>query len=294
MPITFLSRLPQAAEQRWIAALSARFPDETIGVGPSREADIAVVANPAPGALAAMPALAFVQSAWAGVDGLLADPTLPPQPLARLIDDALARQMAEAAAAHVLHLHRQGPAYAAQQRQALWRQLDQPPAARRRVGVLGRGQLASAVAQALELIGFPTACWSRSHGDLDALLADSDIIVNLLPLTDLTRGVLGAATFQRMRPGASLVNLARGAHLVEADLLAALANGRISHAILDVFETEPLSPDHPFWRHPQITVTPHVAAITDPDAASVFIAANIARFRAGEPLQGLVSRERGY
>ena len=294
MALTFLSRLSEGVESRWLAALADSLPNEKITLGPDPDAEIAIVANPPPGALAALPRLAFVQSAWAGVDGLLADPALPPVPLARLVDPGLAAQMAEAAAAHVLALHRQAPAYAAQAAQGLWRQLDQPPARARRVGFLGYGELARASANLLQDIGFQVDAWSRSHGDLSALLAQSDIVVNLLPLTEQTRGVLGAATFARMKRGAAIVNLARGAHLVEPDLLAALADGTLSHAVLDVFETEPLPPGHPFWRHPQITVLPHVAAITDPVSASAFIAANIARFRNGQPLHGLVNRQAGY
>ncbi|WP_374534718.1 2-hydroxyacid dehydrogenase [Phenylobacterium sp.] len=294
MALTFLSRLSEGVESRWLAALADSLPNEKITLGPDPDAEIAIVANPPPGALAALPRLAFVQSAWAGVEGLLADPALPQVPLARLVDPGLAAQMAEAAAAHVLALHRQAPAYAAQAAQGLWRQLDQPPARARRVGFLGYGELARASANLLQDIGFQVDAWSRSHGDLSALLAQSDIVVNLLPLTEQTRGVLGAATFARMKRGAAIVNLARGAHLVEPDLLAALADGTLSHAVLDVFETEPLPPGHPFWRHPQITVLPHVAAITDPVSASAFIAANITRFRAGQPLQGLVDRTAGY
>ena len=125
-------------------------------------------------------------------------------------------------------------------------------------------------------------------------MLDCDIVVNLLPLTAATKGFLAAPLFSRMKPGAALVNLARGAHLVEADLLAALDDGRLSHAVLDVFETEPLPAGHPFWSHPKVTVMPHVAAITDPASASIRIAANIRRFRAGEPLEGAVSLDAGY
>lgn len=294
MAITFLSRLPEAAETRWLAALAEHLPNEKISLGADPQADIAIVANPPRGVLASLPKLAFVQSAWAGVDGLLGDPDLPRVPIARLIDPSLTAQMAQAAAAHVLFLHRQAPAYAAQQRRGLWRQLPQPPAAERRVGFLGHGELARASAKTLNDIGFPTSAWSRREGDLEALLATSDIVVNLLPLTDATHGVLCEEAFKRMKPGAAIVNLARGAHVVEADLIAALDSGRLSHAVLDVFEAEPLARNHPFWSHPQITVLPHVAAVTDPVSASAFIAANIARFRAGEPLQGLVNRKAGY
>ncbi|MBA4013537.1 MAG: glyoxylate/hydroxypyruvate reductase A [Phenylobacterium sp.] len=294
MAITFLNRLAPDAETRWLEALHAALPDETITSGANPQAEIAIVANPPRGVLASLPNLAFVQSAWAGVDSLLDDPDLPRVPIARLVDPGLAAQMAQATAAHVLYLHRQVPAYAAQQRRGLWRQLPQPPAAERRVGFLGFGELAGAAANLLESIGFQTYGWSRRLGDLDTLLATIDIVVNLLPLTDRTRGILSAPAFERMKRGAAIINLARGAHLVEDDLIAALDAGQLSHAVLDVFEAEPLVRNHPFWSHPQITVTPHVAAITDPVSASAVIAANIARFRAGQPLEGLVNRKAGY
>ena len=294
MAITFLNRLAPDAQTRWLEALRAALPGETITAEPSHATEIAIVANPGRGVLASLPNLAFVQSAWAGVDSLLDDPSLPRVPIARLVDPALAAQMAQATAAHVLYLHRQVPAYAAQQRRGLWRQLPQPPAAERRIGFLGYGELAGVAANLLESIGFQTYGWSRRLGDLNTLLATSDIIVNLLPLTDHTRGILSAPAFARMKRGAAIVNLARGAHVVEEDLIAALDAGQLSHAVLDVFEAEPLERKHPFWSHPQITVTPHVAAITAPVSASAVIAANIARFRAGQPPEGLVNRKAGY
>lgn len=295
MSIAFLSRLPAASTDQWLQALHAALPQDRVMAGPAGDADIAVVANPAPGQLARMPSLRFIQSAWAGVDGLLDDPILPIHlPLARLIDPSLATQMAEAVAAHVLALHRQAPAYRAQQAQGVWNPLPQPLAAGRQIGLLGFGEMARASAALLEKLGFRVCAWSRSHGDLQALLADSDIVVNLLPLTAETRGVLGRETFGRMKAGGAVINVGRGGHLVEADLLAALASGQISHAVLDVFETEPLPADHVFWTHPMITVTPHIAAPTDPVSASARIAANISRFRRGEPVEGLVSPQAGY
>lgn len=295
MTIAFLARMPTASADTWLEALRTALPQDRVMAGPAGDAEIAVVANPAPGQLATMPGLRFIQSAWAGVDGLLGDPTLPVHlPLARLIDPSLAAQMAEAVAAHVLALHRQSPAYRAQQAQGVWNPLPQPLAAERQVGLLGFGEMARASAALLAKLGFRVRAWSRSHGDLEALLANSDIVVNLLPLTAQTRGVLGHDTFGRMKSGAAVINVGRGGHLVQADLLAALASGQISHAVLDVFETEPLPPDHVFWTHPAITVTPHVAAPTDPVSASARIAANIGRFRRGEPVEGLVSPQAGY
>lgn len=294
MTITFQSRLPDEAKTRWLEALRAALPGDQVTTDPDPAAEIAIVANPPRGVLSGLPALRFVQSAWAGVDGLLHDPDLPAVPIARLIDPALAAQMAQAVAAHVLALHRQAPAYAAQQRRGLWRPLPQAPASARRVGFLGYGELASACANLLEQIGFQTYGWSRRLGDLDTLLATSDFVVNLLPLTDRTSGILCAPVFERMKRGAAVINVARGGHLVEEDLIPALDSGQLSHAVLDVFEAEPLPRNHPFWSHPQITITPHVAAITDPVSASAFIAANIARFRAGQPVEGLVDRRAGY
>lgn len=295
MTIAFLTRLPDDVAECWLTALRAALPGDDVAAGLALDAEIAVVAAPGPGDLAKLPHLSFIQSAWAGVDGLLTDPLLPRQvPLARLIDPSLATQMAEAVAAHVLALHRQAPAYRAQQAQVTWRQLPQASAGERQVGLLGFGEMARASAGLLERLGFQVSAWSRSHGDLSALLAGSDIVVNLLPLTAQTRGILGRETFARTKPGAAIINVGRGGHLVEPDLLESLASGQISHAVLDVFETEPLPADHPFWRHPAITLLPHVAAITDPVSASQRIAVNIDRFRAGEPVEGLVSPDRGY
>jgi glyoxylate/hydroxypyruvate reductase len=125
-------------------------------------------------------------------------------------------------------------------------------------------------------------------------LGAAQIVVNLLPLTDATRGLFNAATFERMPKGASLVNLARGAHVVERDLLAALDRGHVRHAVLDVFAVEPLPPDHPFWSHPQVTVLPHIAAQTDPRTAAQIVAHNVRAVRDGRPVQALVDRRRGY
>lgn len=297
MTIAFLSRLTPDATDLWHGLLERALDEPvTLGLPDDRASiEIAVTANPPPGQLAMLPNLRFIQSAWAGVDGMLSDPALPRHtPLARLIDPTLAAQMAEAVAAHVLALHRQAPAYAAQQARGLWAKLPQPPTTERSVGLLGYGEMGRTCGKTLTALGFPLAHWSRRAGDLATLLADSEIVVNLLPLTPETRGILSRDTFARMRPGAAIINVGRGGHLAEADLIPALDSGRLSHAILDVFETEPLPADHPFWRHPKITITPHAAAITDPASGALRVAENIARFRAGEPVVGLVSREAGY
>ncbi|MCK8784110.1 glyoxylate/hydroxypyruvate reductase A [Roseomonas sp. NAR14] len=269
--------------------------------------EIALVANPPHGTVARHPNLRFIQSLWAGVDKLLSDPTLPRHlPIARLIDPSMTQAMVECALAAVMLLHRQLPAYAAQQARGEWRQLAQPLTAQRPVGVLGLGELGSAVARTLAGLGFPVSGWSRSPravagvnclsgaDGMRTLLEGAEILVNLVPLTPDTEGLLCRATFERMPRGAGLVNLARGGHLVEADLLAALDSGRIGHAVLDVFRQEPLPAGHPFWHNPRITVLPHVAAYSEPSTAARIALENVAAFRAGRTPDALVDPGRGY
>lgn len=295
----------------WQHALAVSLPGERIatpgsGYDPA-SIDVAIVAAPPPGALRGLPNLRLIQSLWAGIEGLLADATLPDTVmLARLVDPALTASMVESVLLHVLSLHRQAPLYRAQQAIGLWRPLPQKPASTRPVGILGLGTLGSAAAAALTGLGFPVTGWSRSArpspnlpclfgaDGLATLAAGSDILVNLLPLTASTTGILCASLFDRLTPGAALVNLGRGPSLVEADLLAALDAGRLSHAVLDVLCIEPAPPAHPFWSHPGITLTPHVAAPTDRASAARIAAAAVSAWRAGRPVANLVDRGRGY
>jgi glyoxylate/hydroxypyruvate reductase A len=226
--------------------------------------------------------------------------------LARLVDPAMAQSMAEGAIAAVLYLHRQFPAYLQQQETHTWRQLPQPVASHRRVGVLGFGKMGEPVATRLAALGFTVSAWGLSPradasvdyswgtAGLERLLAKTQILVNLLPLTAATSRILNAELFGRLPEGAALINLGRGGHLKDADLLDALRTRHLSHAVLDVFHNEPLPADHPFWSHPQVTVLPHVAASTDPQSAAPIAMQNVAAFRAGRPLTGVVSRSRGY
>jgi len=270
----------------------------------------AVVANPAPGALAGLPQLRLVQSLWAGVEKLLADSTLPPDvPLARMVDPVMSRAMAETAAWAVLALQRGFFTYASQQRAGEWRQHAQRRAGEIRVLVLGLGEMGRAVATRLLTQGYRVDAWRSGvapapalsgaavYAGADALaglLPAADVVVNLLPLTPATRGLLGADFFAALPAGASVVNLARGAHVVDVDLLAALDRGHLQHAVLDVFNLEPLPADHPYWRHPRVTVLPHVAALTDARSAAAVVAANLRALRDGLPLAHLVDRRRGY
>lgn len=283
----------------WLARLRAELPGETLVAqrepGDAQRVDIALVANPPPGMLQGLPGLRLVQSLWAGVEKLLADETLPAGvPLARLVDPAMNVAMAETALWAVLGLQRGFFACAAQQRAQHWVQPLPRRADELAVAVLGLGQMGRAAADRLAANGYRVAGWSTREGELEALLAGADVVVNLLPLTPATRGLFDARRFAAMKRGAGFVNLARGAHVVDADLLAALDAGRLDHAVLDVFHTEPLPPGHAFWSHPRITVLPHVAAPTDARSAAAIVAAQVRALRAGAPLRDLVDRSRGY
>jgi glyoxylate/hydroxypyruvate reductase len=291
-------------EARWLDAAAAR-------EAPGR-VEAAVVANPAPGTLAGLPGLRLIQSLWAGVDRLLDDATLPAGvPVARMVDPAMGAAMAETALWATLSLHRGFFAYARRQQAGCWRTHAQRRAGQVRVGVLGLGGMGRTVAERLVAAGYPVTAWVRQpraagspppagvtlqSGDagLAALLPATDVLINLLPLTDATRGLLDARLFAALPPAASVVNLGRGAHVVDDELLAALDSGRLRHAVLDVFHTEPLPPGHRFWTHPRVTVLPHAAAFTDPDSAAAVVAGNLRALRDGQPLAHLVDRRRGY
>ena len=269
--------------------------------------EVAIVANPPPKSLAGLPRLRLIQSLWAGVDRLLEDATLPLDvPIARMVDPMMNRAMAETATWAVLSLHRRAFDYAAQQRQTQWRQLPQKRADEVAVLVLGLGQMGRTTALQLRALGYRVSGWSARPQQLEgvatsagwatlpAALGGADVVVNLLPLTDDTRGLFDRARLAQMRPRASLVNLARGAHVVEMDLLAVLNAGHLAHAVLDVFDSEPLPATHVFWFHPRITVWPHAAAQTDLRSAVAVVAANVEAMRRDEAPGHLVDRSRGY
>ncbi len=295
----------------WWPLLQAALPGERLvrdrSDAPAQDIDIALAANPPPGSLRDLPRLGFIQSLWAGVDRLLADADVPVDvPLARMVDPSMNAAMAQTALWVVIGLQRRFFDYAAQQRAAVWRTHGASWPDELTVAVLGLGQMGRAVARALAHQGYRVLGWSRTpttvdgvevHAGADALprlLAQAGVAINLLPLTPATRALFDAEMLARMPRGASLVNLARGAHVVEADLLAALDRGHLSHAVLDVFGTEPLPPTHRFWSHPAVTVLPHVAAPTDPRSASRIAARNVRAWREGRSLEHLVDRSRGY
>ncbi len=299
MVLLFVSAVDSAAD--WQAELEKLLPEVEFRVWPDlgdpTEIEAALVWRPKPGLLEQLPNLKLILSLGAGVDHILADPALPPGvPIVRLVDPHMTAAMSEYVQLQVLRLHRQDPAYRTQQQARLWQPLPQPSAAERRVGVLGMGVLGSDAALKLKVLGFDVAGWSRAERKLPgvpsfcgadglaALLRRSEILICLLPLTPATAGLLDAARLALLPRGAALVNCARGAHLVDLDLLAALDSGQLAAAVLDVFRDEPLPPEHPFWRHPRILVTPHVAAATHPPTAAVAVADNLRRLREGRPL----------
>ena len=290
--------------ETWLPLLRQALPRDELTVLPANDVDVALVATPPPGTFEKLGRPKLVQSLWMGVEKLLADPALPRGvPLARLIDPGMVAAMSETVLAHVLDWHRHLYAYRRQQQAGTWRRIEQRLASDRTIGLLGLGELGGDAARKLLALGFRVAGWSRrpkqiagvqSFTDLAAMLPLCDVLVCLLPLTSETQGVLGATAFSATKPGGCVVNVARGAHLVVPDLLAALDSGRLAHAYLDVFDTEPLAAGDPLWRHPGVTVTPHIAALTEPRTALPRIVENIERVRRGETPLNLVDFKAGY
>ncbi|MCX7890042.1 MAG: glyoxylate/hydroxypyruvate reductase A [Rhodobacteraceae bacterium] len=246
-----------------------------------------------------------VLNLWAGVEKLVGNPTLT-QPLCRMVNSELTEGMVEYVTGHVLRHHLGMDAHILGQ-DGVWRNTVLPPLAReRRVAMLGLGELGGAAARALAALNFRVAGWSRSPRQIEGIasasgeaglagvLADADFVVLLLPLTPETENLIDARRLSAMKRGVVILNPGRGALIDDAALLAALDAGHVAHATLDVFRTEPLPPDHPFWAHPRVTVTPHVAADTRTASAARAIAENIRRGEAGEPLLHLVDRTRAY
>lgn len=261
------------------------------------------------GLLATLPNLRLVQSAAAGIDHLTRDPALPAGvPLCRIVDPVMASGMAAYVAWAVVQHQRQMGTYLQQATQARWQTHPVQPTAQHRVGIAGLGVMGQACASVLLALGYSVRAWRRSaggtapagvqvfsgDGERAAFLAGCDTLVNLLPLTPQTRGLLDAALLAQLPAGAHLVNVGRGEHLVEADLLAALASGHLAAATLDTVAQEPLPAEHPFWRHPQITVTPHIATRSHPAAIARQTLANVAAVRAGQVGEGAVDLARGY
>jgi len=300
----------------WLRPLAKLAPERRVVVAGRDDYDPAEVRyalawKPPEGLLASLPNLATIFSLGAGVDHILTDPTLPDVPLARIVDPDLTMRMTEWVVLQVLFHHRQTFGYMRQQRERHWDEIRQPAAKDVRVGVMGLGVLGRDAVEVIARLGFDTAGWSRSPQDLpgvacfhgahgfDAFLARTDILVSLLPLTPETQGLIDRRLLAKLPRdgalgGAVLINAGRGGQQVEADVLAALDDGTLIGASLDVFETEPLPKDSPFWSHPKVLVYPHVAAVSDANALTRLILRQIERVEAGLPPEHLVDRARGY
>lgn len=301
----------EADTQRWLQAFSRFYPQYSYVALPQHEtdlqADYAVVWRPPEWLFRRCRGLRAVFNLGAGVDALVQLPALPHDlPVVRLEDAGMARQMVEYVVHGLLHASRQFGLYQQQQAQGLWHTLPAVQPSLWPVGVLGLGTIGAQVAQAVAALGYPVLGWSRSPRHLDgikafhgfdalpAFLTQTRVLVNVLPLTEETRGLLNAKTLGQLKKGAYLINVGRGAHLSEDDLLPLIDNGQLQGALLDVFVNEPLPAGHPFWRHPAIRITPHIAAITLEDEACGQIINKIIALENGDAITGVVALERGY
>lgn len=294
-----------------LPAFRAEFPDADLrtmaDLGPLDAIDAAVCWAPPPGLMARMPRLALIQSLGAGIDHITADAALPDVPVCRIVDIDMASGMAAYVTWAVIHGQRHMGRYLASGAAGRWEEASVQPPRAHRVGIAGLGTLGLACAHALMALGYSVRGWSRSprevpeglayfHGAAQQaeFLAGCDTLVCLLPLTDETTGILGRDLFAQLPRGAHLVNVGRGAHLVEADLIPALDAGHLGAATLDAFVQEPLPAEHPFWRDPRIVVTPHIATRTQPAVIARQTRLNLERIRAGRAAEVAVDLQRGY
>lgn len=304
-------RLGNARAEWWRDALEKLLPGVEVrlweNAGDKAEIDYAVVWKPPPGGLKTFPNLKCIVSMGAGIDHLLADPELPRHlPVIRTVGPDLRQRMREYLALHVLRFHRRLPDIQAAQRRKAWDQIITPPAPQRGVGVMGLGNMGAEAAHTLTALGFDVRGWSRRpkrlhgircfHGEdqLGDFLARSEILICLLPLTPATEGILNRRLFAKLPKGACIINVGRGRHLVERDLIPALDSGQLGGATLDVLQVEPPEEDHPFWTHPKILLTPHIASLIDPESGAKVIAENLKLFMAGKPVPDMVDLKQGY
>lgn len=306
--VVFYSQLDDP--EAWRKALQAELPDLTVYIAPEiADPDAvrhALVWKPPAGFFAAFPNLALVVNLGAGVDALVARDDLPDVPISRLSDDGMVSLMTSYVLFAVIRYARDIPAFERAQRRREWHYIHPRDLSETKVGVLGLGELGAASAAALAQVGLDVTGWARSEktipgarcvagrAALDAVIAQSDILVVLLPLTPETRGLIGARELALMPRGAKLINAARGALLDEAALVEALRSGQLAEATLDAFAVEPLPKEHPLWGFENVLITPHLASITVPERAARDVAESIRRVRAGKPPLHAVDRARGY
>lgn len=308
--MTILYNAEPSRGKKWQALFATAAPDLPFYVWPDIGDPQAIrylaAWDPSRELIGSLPNLEVVFSIGAGVDQFDLSRIPASIPLVRMIDPGLTHGMVEYCLWAALTLHRDILDYLGQQRERRWHEIPSILSHRRRIGIMGLGELGRAVAKQLLGLGFPVSGWSRSRHELEGVachagraelpdfLGQCDILICLLPLTDDTRGILCRDTLDMLPRGAGLINVARGGHVVEADLLEALDSGRISGAVIDVVNAEPAPADHPFWTHPRILLTPHVASQTHAESAGWALLENIRRHQRGEPMHGLVRRELGY
>ncbi|MBF6629958.1 MAG: glyoxylate/hydroxypyruvate reductase A [Comamonas sp.] len=306
MRVTFCCTGTKA--EPWLEGLRAALPDAEIGVWVpgAPQADYAVVWAPPQQFMDEQPALKALFNIGAGVDGLMKLRLPRHAQVVRLDDAGMSVQMAEYVTQAVIRHFRELDGYEADMRQGQWKFRKPQVRANFPVGVMGLGVLGERVAKALSVFEFPVRGWSRSPKQLDGVqtfhgaagfsefLQGTRILVNLLPLTPDTENLINRQTLQQLQPGAYVINVARGAHLVDEDLIALIQEGHVAGAMLDVFRQEPLPAEHPFWNVPQITMTPHTSARTLRDESIAQIVGKVAAMARGENVQGMVDPQRGY
>ena len=308
--MSVLYRSDASRGRTWAEIFATEAPDLAFHVWPQTgdltEVEYLIAWQPPMELLRSLPNLKALFSVGAGIDQIDLSQVPDGVPVVRMVEPGIVSGMVEFATMSVLALHRNLIDYIRAQQTATWQPSEVIRAGARRIGVMGLGVLGRAVLEALAPFGFVLSGWSRTpksvsgvschHGadGLKAFIARCDILICLLPLTPATRGILDSKLFARLPRGASLINLGRGGHLDEQSLLDALDSGRLSAAILDVCEPEPLPEAHAFWRHPRILLTPHIASVTRADTAARIVLENIRRHRRGEPLRNVVDRVAGY
>ena len=295
----------------WKEALKAADPDiKVFGYAEDHlkdEVTMALVWKHPKGSLTAYPNLKLIASSGAGVDFIFEDETVPVNlPIARVIDPMLASDMSEHVTALIFAYLKNLNQYKVNQEHTIWQPRPYRRIADFKVGILGLGELGSTLAEDLVGFGFAVQGWSRTKKNIGQVqsfagieeesefLSTTDILVCLLPLTDSTAGILNASFLQQLPKGAYVINVARGGHLVDEDLLALLDNNHLSGAALDVFHKEPLSSEHPFWQHSKVHMSPHCASVSDTSSVVPQILENYDRLSANKPLLNIVSREKGY
>jgi glyoxylate/hydroxypyruvate reductase len=310
-PMAILCLLHQAYGKKLIGAIREALPDEDIRewpeAGDPAEIDICMIFRMTPGFLKPYPNLKLISATGAGVDHYLLDPDFPRHlPLVRVVDQSFAARMADYVTSWVMFHHRDIAHYLEAQKRREWAFKVMRPAGDVTIGVMGLGQMGALTATRLASLGYDVRGWSRRPHEIDGVtcyageagfgpfLAETEILINLLPLTSQTRGILATPTFAQMPQGGVLISAGRGGHMIEADIMAALDSGQLRAATIDAFQAEPLPADHPFWAQPGMYVTPHCSSTASLETIVDNFTDNVRRFREGRPLMNLVDYEQGY